>query len=590
MLNQPHSRILISKNNRRQDAGFAVIFSTLATLIVVLIIISGAALSAILEQKIAGNITRSAQAYYAAESGIEDSVYRIISNKNYQAVNNLTINAANAAINITDIGGNQKKILVNGEHASRFRNLQVLLNTGSDAVTFYYGAQVGEGGLDMGNNSAVEGSVYANGNVQGANGADITGDVWVGNAPVSPDQQNQIADADYPIGQASPIIDAAQSFTAANNGKLVKISLYLKKNGSPTNKTVRLLTDNNGSPSKTLAAAGAYGTLSAAQVSQNNYSWIDIALNTPPTIAAGAKYWIALDSSLDSGNYFTLGKNSADSYAGGTGKYSPNWSASTPVWSLTNGDFGFKTWLSATQNYLDNVNVGGDAHAATINDCAINGDAYYQTINQSTVNGNIFPGSPNPGLEELPISDANIIDWKNEAEAGGIINDSFIIDAGAVASLGPTKITGNLTVSNNAELTIIGTIYVAGNINIFNGGTVRLGENYGATSGVVVTDSQITINNNAVFYGNGDNSYILFLTTASGSSAISIANNTNAALFYASQGAINIANNATLKEATAYRIILQNGAKIIYESGLASAKFSSGAGGSWSFDGWEEVP
>ncbi len=578
----------ITKNYSRKDAGFAAVLSTLIIMAIVIVIIGSVSLTTILEQKITRNIVKSAQAYYAAESGIEDSLYRIINNKNYQATNSLDINDASATITITDVGS-QKNILVNGEQTDRFRNLQVLLNVASDTISFYYGAQVGEGGLTMSNNSTIEGSVYANGNIQGANGAAITGDAWVGNAATSADQQSQVVNADYPIGQTSPIVDAAQSFTAANNGQLVKVSLYLKKTGSPTNKTVRLLTNNSGNPSKTLVGTDSYGTLIASQVSPASYGWIDVTLNTPPAITAGTKYWILIDSSLDSGNYFIWGKDSFDAYAGGTGEYSLNWNASPPSWSSANGDFGFRTWLGTTQNSIEDVTVGGDAHAASIEDCDIEGDAYYQTINDSTVHGTSYPGSPNPGLENLPISDSNIVDWKVAAEAGGVITGNYILDAGATASLGPQKITGNLTVSNNADLTVTGTIYVVGTINIFNGAKIRLGENYGTESGAVLTDDYITVNNNSVFFANSANAYILFLTTKTGL-AIDIANNSDTALFYASQGIINISNNAILKEVTGYQINLNNGASIIYETGLASTKFSSGSGASWSIAGWQEVP
>jgi Tfp pilus assembly protein PilX len=578
----------IIKNSRQKEAGFAALLSTLIIMAIVLVIISGVSLTTLLEQKITKNVSQSAQAYYAAESGIEDSLYRIINNKNYQATNNLTVDEASAVINITD-DGSQKNILVNGEQADRWRNIQLSLNITSDLIAFYYGAQVGEGGLTMSNNSSVEGGVYSNGNIQGANGATITGDVWVGNTAASADQQSQVTDTDYPIGQTSPIVDGAQSFTAANSGQLVKVSLYLKKTGAPTNKTVRLLTDSGGKPSRSLVASGAYGTLIASQVSQSSYSWITVTFNSPPSIVAGTKYWISLDSSLDSGNYFIWGRDSGDTYVGGTGKYSPNWNASPPSWSLAGGDLGFRTWLGTIQNSLNDVAVSGDAHAALINDCDISGDAYYETINGSTVHGTSYPGSPNPGLENLPISEANITDWKAVAEAGGVITGDYTLNAGATGSLGPAKIVGDLIVSNSGDLTVTGTIYVTGAVRLFNGVKIRLGEDYGTESGILVADGQIAVNNNAIFFPNSADSHLLFLTTKTGS-AINIANNTSAAIFYASQGTINVSNNATLKEVTGYQINLSNGARIIYESGLASMRFSSGSGGSWLIDSWREVP
>ena len=68
---------------------------------------------------------------------------------------------------------------------------------------------------------------------------------------------------------------------------------------------------------------------------------------------------------------------------------------------------------------------------------------------------------------------------------------------------------------------------------------------------------------------------------------MNIANDVDMAILYASQGAINITDSA-LKEIVGYSIVLSNGAHVSYESGLASAKFSSGQGGSWVIDSWRE--
>lgn len=580
----------IAKNCLQKNTGFAAILSTLIITGIVLLILSSVSLTTIFEQKITKNINQSIQAYYTAESGIEDSLYRIITDKNYEATNSLAIDNANATISITDVNG-QKNILVSGEQTDHWRNLQVSLDVTAQTFDFFYGAQIGEGGLTMGNGSSIDGDVYSNGNINGDNKANITGDVWVGNEANSADQQSQIADTDYPVGKTSPIVDAAQSFTAGDSGQLVKISLYLKKTGSPNNKTIRLLTNNSGNPSKTLVAPGSYKTLTSSEVSQGSYSWIDITLNSPVSLTAGTKYWIVLDSSLDSGNYLIWGKDSGDTYDGGTGKYSPNWNAVSPSWSPANGDFGFRTWLGTTQNSLDDIAVGGDAHAASIDSCDIEGDAYYETINDTTVHGTSYPGSLNPALEGLPISDSNITDWETEATAGGVIEGDYTINAGSKESLGPKKITGNLIVSNGGELTVTGIIYVMGTINLFNNAIAKLGDNYqSGASGVLFADGEINISNNSTFSGNGASSYVLVLSTKTGD-AINVANNSAGAIFYASQGTINVSNNVNLKGATGYKIILSNNASITYEEGLVLTQFSSGSGdGSWSITNWYEVP
>ncbi|KKS26554.1 MAG: hypothetical protein UU87_C0001G0069 [Parcubacteria group bacterium GW2011_GWA2_42_11] len=569
------------------QAGFVALLSTLVVLAMMLVVVGVIGLLTINQQKIASNLIKSTQAYYAADAGAQDSLYRIIKGKDYQASNSLAVAYGTALINITDAGV-EKVVYINGEADNRFRSLRIRLSIDTENISFFYGVQVGDGGLVMSNNSGVIGSVYSNGSVQGGNGAVISGDVFVASTATNSDQQSEIVNSDFIFGQASPAIDAAQSFTPSISDRLNKISLYLKKTGVPGNKTVRILTDNGGSPSKNLVAPGAYGTLNDGQVSQSNYGWIDITFNTPPNLIAGVKYWIVIDSSINSSNYFYWGNDAGDTYAGGTGKYSYNWNAASPSWLAVNGDLAFRAYLGGTINSLNTLAVGGHAHANTINSCSITGDAYYQTIINSSVGGNYYPNSPDPAMENMPVSQSNIDDWKSDATAGGVINGNYILTNGAISSLGPRKIIGNLEVSNNADLTITGTIYVTGAINIFNGAKLRLGSNYGLTSGIILTDGLIDVSNNAIFYGNGIGTYLMFLSTKSGA-AINVANNANTVIFYASEGTVSINNNAILKEVTAYQISLLNGAQVVYESGLASAKFSSGAGAGWAIESWEEA-
>ncbi len=574
-------------NKHFSQAGFAAILSTMIILTIVVIVVAGLSLVTLLEQKISTNSLRSAQAYYAAESGIEDTLYRLIKGKSYATPNNFAVASSSVALTISGTSS-QKTILAEGQASARWRNLQVVLNTGGQSTTFYYGVQVGAGGLIMDNNSRVTGSIYSNSSIQGNNGATITGDAWVANTALTANQQSLTTDSDFIFGQANPNIDPAQSFTPSTSGNLVKVSLYLKKAGSPTNKTVRLLTDDSGQPSKTLVGSGTYGTLTASQVTAS-YGWQEITLNTPATLTSGTKYWILIDSSLDSDNYFIWGQDSSDSYGGGTGKVSQNWSAGQPTWNSASGDMAFKVWFGSANTFLDNVAVGANAHANTITNSTVTGDAYYQTIQSTTVGGTAHPGSADPAQESLPISQAVVDDWKAQAEAGGIIYGDYTVDAKAAATLGPKKITGNLIVSNQGDLTITGTLYVVGNVNIFNEAKVRLSSGYGANSGVVLNDGQIMVSNGCTFFSPSAGSYLLFITTKSGP-AISINNNSDTAIFYAANGSIDISNNVTLKELTGYQIHLNNGAQVIYESGLASILFSSGVSGSWSVASWQEVP
>ena len=569
--------------------GFAAILSAMIVMSIILIVIAGLSLTTIIEQKISTNVVQSAQAYYAAESGIEDSLYRLIKNKDYSSSNNIAVESGNAAITIINEENNKKNILVRGSVNNRWRSLQIKLDVGAQGASFYYGVQVGEGGLSMNNNSRVIGSIYSNGSIQGNNNATITGDAWAANRALTPNQQSTANDSDFIFGQSSPIIDAAQSFTPSIPGNLIKVSLLLKKFGSPTNKTVRILTDNNGQPSKTLINASAYGTLNTSQLNNSSYVWADVSLNAPAALQAGTKYWILIDASLNEDNYLFWGKDATNNYSGGTGKYSQNWNDGSPVWSNAEGDLAFKAWFGGSNNFLDNVSVGGNAHANTITDSTVSGNAYFQTLSNTTVAGTQYPNSPDPAMSDFPLSESMITDWKTEAEAGGIITGDYTVDAGAIRTLGLKKIVGNLTVSNGGDLTISGTLYVTGNINIFNNAKVRLGSNFGQYSGAVVAGGLIMVSNGGTFFGGPGGGFILMLATKTGE-AIDIYNNSDAAIFYAPDGEINVSNNAQLKELTGYKINLSNGAQITYDSGLAAMQFSSGVSGSWKITDWEEVP
>ena len=165
--------------NLKNQKGFAALYIT----ILVLAVIFGIAVSITIltygEQKISRNIIKSSQAYYVAEAGIEDSVYRIIKGKKYEATNSLSVGGGLSSISITS--QDDKRIIQStGEISQRIKKLETILKTESATVAFYYGAQIDKGGLWLGANASVEGNVYSNGSIDGqgkGSGSKITGDV-----------------------------------------------------------------------------------------------------------------------------------------------------------------------------------------------------------------------------------------------------------------------------------------------------------------------------------------------------------------------------------------------------------------------------
>ncbi|MEK7066023.1 MAG: hypothetical protein AAB965_00435 [Patescibacteria group bacterium] len=253
---------------------------------------------------------------------------------------------------------------------------------------------------------------------------------------------------------------------------------------------------------------------------------------------------------------------------------------------------------SPSGSLIDELNIGvdgvGDGNAYTIADSNVQGGLY--CISGSGNNKSCDSSKPIPTPVELPISEESIATWQTDATAGGIINGNYTLPSSG--SLGPKKIIGNLTIVNNKILTLTGTIWVTGNIVVENNAGIKLSSSYGANSGVVVAGGKMNISNNATLEGSGQTgSYLLFLTTSDcpinpscdGDYAIDISNNVSAIMFNAQRGTIHMSNNASIKEATAYKIVLESNATVNYESGLANINFVSGPSGGWNIGSWKEV-
>ncbi len=246
-------------------------------------------------------------------------------------------------------------------------------------------------------------------------------------------------------------------------------------------------------------------------------------------------------------------------------------------------------------------------------------EAHVHICSSSTVHGTLYYVSPGLGgskgdcvaddgfqehpniIEErlLPISDTQIQVWEDEASCDNdpacIYVGDYTIPIGVSESLGPLKIEGNLALGNNATLKMTGTVYVTGNIIINQNATIELDPNYyGVLSGIVIADGKITVENNATIEGSGQpGSYTMLLSTNSSldkdDAAIHVKNNAMGAIFYTTDGIIRLGNNMKIREATGYKLYLDNNAEIEYETGLEDTTFTSGPGGSWAIISWREI-
>ncbi|MDO8557944.1 MAG: choice-of-anchor R domain-containing protein [bacterium] len=427
-------------------------------------------------------------------------------------------------------------------------------------------------------------------------------------------------------------VDIAQSFQTSTSAPINKIRLYIRKVGSPQNATVQINTNSGSDPGKNPGDVLASGTLSA-NLATGAYAWVDVTFATSPVLTAGTTYWLLIDTNQDNSNYWVMGIDTMNGYPYGLGKWSPSWNAGSPVWTDAGGDLNFQIFMGGIETKIDNVDIGGNAHAHRIEnstvtssafstifidssavgdvftdvleDCSspIGGDAAYNSISNCTVNGvTTTPTTPpaDPPPQNMPISQGQIDQWKLDAASGGTYNGDFA--PGSSTSLGPKVINGNLILTtNNVVLTIKGTVYVQGYIDISNGSTIQLDAGYGSLSGAVLADEWIHVANNGTFRGSGQSgSYLMLLTTSSCTgvpagnctdhdSAIDLLNNADGAIFYASSGLIYLHNGVSATELTSYKLQLSQTATITYQQGLANAQFSSGPGASWVIQKWREV-
>lgn len=422
-------------NKKKSQQGFIALYMVILIMSTALIIIGSISSIIQKQQKMIKNIVRSSQAYYYAETGIEDALIRLKNNINLSSDYSFNFDNNNKmSVVISDIIGGIKTISVEGNNFNRIRKIDAVYKISSDEVNFFYGVQVGDGGMFLGNNAVVHGNVFSNGSV---------------------------------------------------------VSLFGK-------------------------------------------GYIDDSIVV-------ARNW----------------------------------------------------------NLMQGLVVGQDASAFSCINCSISGNLTYNQDGVAwdcDVDGNINIQSEEIQAQDMPISESQINEWKQEITDAGVIYGNYSLGNNEQQSLGPIKIDGNLTLNNGSILTLTGNILVSGNLIINNTAQIKLDSGfYGLNSGIVIVEGKTNVQAGAILIGTGDpGSYLMILSTNSEKynvfyPAIKINNNSQGAIFYASDGLVVIKNNARLREVIAYHILLENNAEVNYESGLQNVNFSSGTGGSWKLKSWKEV-
>lgn len=253
--------------------------------------------------------------------------------------------------------------------------------------------------------------------------------------------------------------------------------------------------------------------------------------------------------------------------------------------------------------FISGIHATSSAYAHTIANATIDKDAYYQEISGSTVGGASHPGSPDQAPSTMPIPDSYIATLENAAEASGVTacSGTYQLNAGTVSS---RKYTCSVNI--NGDITLTGPLWVEGNITTSNNVDVSVsGTLPGKTVAIIadnpsdrINSSKITQSNNLTFAGSGAQSYVMLISmnnaeevnASNNINAISVNNNISGALLiYAPHGQIDIGNNTSLKEVTGYKILLSNNAQVQYETGIANLLFTSGPTGGFNVVDWRET-
>ncbi|PIQ91944.1 MAG: hypothetical protein COV69_04135 [Parcubacteria group bacterium CG11_big_fil_rev_8_21_14_0_20_39_14] len=146
--------------------GVSAILGVILILTVILTMVMSISLTSWNEQKNVRNALKSAQSYFAAEAGIEDALLRLKKNPTIAATSyNFNIAGGTTSVTISENIGGSRNISAQGNISNRIKKLGIVYTTSIAKISFFYGAQIGNGGIEMRTNSKIQGNIYSNGSI-----------------------------------------------------------------------------------------------------------------------------------------------------------------------------------------------------------------------------------------------------------------------------------------------------------------------------------------------------------------------------------------------------------------------------------------
>ncbi|MEN9621802.1 MAG: hypothetical protein RLZZ67_236 [Candidatus Parcubacteria bacterium] len=565
----------MTSSKKYTQGGYALMTALMFFLAGGIAVVAGLSDSVLREVRTVRNESTSKQSYYASESSLEDAIYRIKTGKQIGSTETLMVASSSATTTITTAGDGSQTINSAGDALGTKRTLEATMDTTS-GVSFPFLLQGGLGGIEIDDGSII-GDVYTTGSIKGCGSCSISGAaVSAATATISVDQANSTPlppTQSITFANAASTQDLAQGFRVSDELSLVKIEVYIKKVGNPSNATIKIMTGSGSAPS--YSGVIASGTISSSLVG-TGYSWIEIPLTANQILDDNTTYWIVIDANPDASNYYVIAANST--YGNGQAKIGrTDWGS----WSNTSPS-GLDAYFKLTLGTSDVGIMGKDQY----NDLSV-GSAYAYNVNYVSSTGSLYcqAGSgnnkacdtsrANPVVEPMPVSGGTITLWKNEAVAGGTVSSQSVNYSGA--TLGPKKISGTLTVSGGGTLRVSGTLWVTGDVTISGGAHVR--SNNSSKSFAIVSDGKITLSGGASIDG-ATNSHILLVSTSNDpAEAIKISGGANDTALYASNGGVTITGGASVKAGAAQYLYISGGANVVYDPQMSSLNLTSDESG-----------
>ncbi|OGD94354.1 hypothetical protein A2697_00015 [Candidatus Curtissbacteria bacterium RIFCSPHIGHO2_01_FULL_41_44] len=200
-------------------------------------------------------------------------------------------------------------------------------------------------------------------------------------------------------------------------------------------------------------------------------------------------------------------------------------------------------------------------------------------------------GTTNPGASPQPAPTVDYDFWKDKADDGGITTCSPKCTIDYATPIGSQKYVGDLEITGNVTVTMNGPIWVAkdgfgngGNFSMSQGLTkLKLNEGFGSNGTVLIADGNIDLTQGGTLEPTSASpkGYIMLVTTSTDSTAVQISQSGATGIFYALVGGGVLSQSAHVASLIAKTLTMTQSSTLDYDTGLASATFSVGPGGSW---------